>query len=93
MVQRNLKVICAESGEDWLRKKIFHTRCTIQRRLSLVINDSGSFENVVSNDVVQKLELKTVLHHNLYKLCWLQKGSEIKVSTRCLISFTIGKVV
>ena len=28
MVQRNLKVSCEESDENWLRKNVFHTKCT-----------------------------------------------------------------
>ena len=55
----------------------------------MVIIDSGSYENVVSKKMVQKLVLKTIPHPRPYKLCWLQKGSEIKVKTRCLISFFI----
>ena len=56
-----------------------------------MIIDSGSFENVVSIEMVQKLGLKTIPHPNPYKLCWLQKGNEIKVKTRWLVSFSIGK--
>ena len=57
----------------------------------MVIIDSGSFENVVSLEMVQNLKFKTVSHPNPYQLCWLQKGNEIKVSKRCLVSFSIGK--
>ena len=91
VVQRNLKASCEESDEGWLRKNIFHTKCTSQDKVCLMIIDSGSFENVVSTEMVQKLGLKTVPHPNLYKLYWLQKGNKIKVKTRCLVSFFIGK--
>ena len=30
-------------------------------------------------------------HPKPYNLCWLQKGTNIKVKHRCLVSFTIGK--
>ena len=56
-----------------------------------MIIDNGSFENMVSLEMVQKLNLETIVHLSLYKLCGLQQGAEIKVSTRCLISFSIGK--
>ena len=36
-----------------------------------------------------KAKVGTVQHPNPYQLCWLQKGNEIKVSKRCLVS--IGK--
>ena len=40
-------------------------------RVCMVIIDSGSFENVVSLDMVQKLKLETVPYHNPYQLRWL----------------------
>ena len=55
----------------------------------MVIIDTGSFKNDVSLEMVQNLKLKTV--SNPYQLCWLQKGNEIKVSKRCLVSFSIVK--
>ena len=69
MVQRNLKASCEKSDKDWLRKNVFHTKCTSQGKVGLMIIDSGSFENVVSTKMVQKLGLKTVPHPNSYKLC------------------------
>ena len=46
---------------------------------------------MVSLEVVQKLSLKTIPHPSPYKLYWLQKRSEIKVNTKCLVEFSIGK--
>ena len=37
------------------------------------------------------MNLETIIHPTPYKLCGLQQGAEIKVSTRCMISFSIGK--
>ena len=53
--------------------------------------DSGSFENVVSLERMQKLNLETIVHPTLYKLCRVQQGAEINFSTRCLVSFLIEK--
>ena len=57
-----------------------------------MIIDSGSFKNVVSKEMVQKLALKTIPHPSPYKLCWLQKEIKIKVKTRCLVSFSISRL-
>ncbi|KAK9227018.1 hypothetical protein WN943_012067 [Citrus x changshan-huyou] len=89
VIQKSLSIVC-EDGEDWLRKNIFHTRCTCHGKICNVIIDSGSFENVVATEMVKKLKLKTEQHPQLYKLSWLKKGNEIEVNTRCLISFSIG---
>jgi hypothetical protein len=55
-----------------------------------MINGSGSCENVVSEEAVQKLQLKTNRHPKPYKLSWLSKESEFKVDRRCLVSFSVG---
>ena len=91
VVQRNLRVASEENDEVLLCKNVFHTKCTAEGKVCLVIIDSGSFENLFSMEMVQKLSLKTIPHLNPYKLCWMQKGSERKVSTRCLVEFSIGK--
>jgi hypothetical protein len=80
-----------DSGDDWLRTNIFHTTCTVADNVCKMIIDSGSCENVVSEEAVQKLQLKTDHHPKPYKLSWLNKGSEVKVDRRCLVSFSVGK--
>ena len=78
-----------EIEEDWLRRNIFHTTCTIGGKVCKLIIDGGSCENVVSTDVVKKLQLKQVKHPKPYKLSWFKKGNEVIVVTRCLILFSI----
>jgi len=77
--------------ENWLRKNIFHTRCTTAGKVCDVIIDSGSCENVVSNYMVEKLEMLRQSHPLPYKLQWLNKGSEVKVMKRGLVNFSIGQ--
>ncbi|GKV35062.1 hypothetical protein SLEP1_g43380 [Rubroshorea leprosula] len=55
-----------------------------------VIIDSESCKNVVSNYMVEKLGLPVKDHSHPYKLQWLRKGNEVKVTKRCLVSFSIG---
>ncbi|XP_076914146.1 protein FAR1-RELATED SEQUENCE 5-like [Bidens hawaiensis] len=43
--------------------------------------DSGSCDNLISEEVVQKLALKTESHHKPYKLQWLKKGESKRPST------------
>lgn len=89
VVRRSLHT--APTKDDrWLRHNIFHTRCTSHGKICDVIIDSGSCENVVSNYMVEKLKLPTQVHPHPYKLQWLNKGSEVKVSRQCLVSFSIG---
>ena len=59
------------SEEDWLRTNISYTTCSIGGRvckLCSMIIDGGSCENVVSQEVVDKLRLATQDHPHPYKL-------------------------
>ncbi|XP_042953496.1 uncharacterized protein LOC122290046 [Carya illinoinensis] len=64
---------------------------TVADKVCKMIIDSDSCENVVSEEVVQKLQLKTDRHPKPYKLSWLNKGSEVTVDRRCLVPFSIGR--
>jgi hypothetical protein len=39
-----------------------------------MIIDSGSTDNLLSTEMVEKLELETTTHPSPYKVSWLQKG-------------------
>ncbi|KAK2366851.1 hypothetical protein QL285_080187 [Trifolium repens] len=77
--------------EPCLRHNIFHPRCTTVEEVCDVIIDSGSCENLVSNYMVDKLELPTQNRPHLYKLQCIKKGSEVKVTKHYLVSFSIGQ--
>ncbi|XP_062177060.1 uncharacterized protein LOC133881996 [Alnus glutinosa] len=91
VIRKSLLTPKGDSRDDWLRTNIFHTTCTVADKVCKMIIDSGSCENVVSDEAVQKLQLKTEHHPKPYKLSWLSKGSEVKVDRRCLVSFSVGK--
>ncbi|WRX11629.1 Retrotransposon gag domain - like 10 [Theobroma cacao] len=90
VVRRNLNTAMMTEDESWLRHNIFHTRCTSQGKVCNVIIDSGSCENVIANYMVEKLKLQTEVHPHPYKLQWLRKGNEVKVTKRCCVQFSIG---
>ena len=52
VVQHNLKASYIVDDENWVRKNVFHTKCTFHSKMCMVIIDSGSFENVVSLEIV-----------------------------------------
>ncbi|KAK2966379.1 hypothetical protein RJ640_021523 [Escallonia rubra] len=76
--------------DDWLRKNIFRTRCTAEGKLCNLIIDSGSSENLISQEMVDKLKLKTERHPQPYRILWFNKGNEVMVSSTCLVNFSIG---
>ncbi|GJS99794.1 retrovirus-related pol polyprotein from transposon TNT 1-94 [Tanacetum coccineum] len=91
VIRKSLLLPKEEESGDWLRNNIFHTTCTIQDKVYKLIIDSGSCENVISRDAVEKLNLKQEKHLKPYKLSWFKKGNEVNVDTRCLVSFLIGR--
>jgi hypothetical protein len=52
--------------------------------------DSGSTDDLVSTEMVEKLELETVVHPSPYRVLWLQKGHQVNVTKQCLVEFKKG---
>jgi hypothetical protein len=52
--------------------------------------DSCSTYNLVSTEMVEKLELETIKHLSRYRVSCLQKGLQVNVTKQCLVEFKIG---
>jgi hypothetical protein len=72
------------------RNNLFRTACKTKDRVCKVIVDSGSTDNLVSTEMVEKLELETTDHPSPYKVSWLQKGHQVNVTKQCLVDIKIG---
>jgi hypothetical protein len=72
------------------RTRIFRTACKTKDGVCKVIVDSGSMDNFVSTEMVEKLELETTDHPSPYRVSWLQKGHQVTVTKQCLVEFKIG---
>ncbi|KAH9670837.1 Endonuclease [Citrus sinensis] len=81
-----------QDKDKWLRQNIFQTTCTIGGKVCRIVIDSGSCENVISEEAITKLNLKTEPHQTPYKLTWLKKGNQVTVSKCCLVSLSIGSI-
>ncbi|XP_021776380.1 uncharacterized protein LOC110740208 [Chenopodium quinoa] len=75
------------------RENVFLTKCKVNEDVCDLIVDSGSEANVVSSDLVKKLDLKTTRHPTPYKLSWLDKSKSTGVRKQCLVKFQIGSYV
>jgi len=89
VVQRLL--LTPKQEEPSQRHKIFQTRCTVNKRVCDIIIDNGSSENIVSKVMVTKLGLQTKKHPAPYKIGWIKRGNEVKITETCHIKFSIGK--
>jgi len=86
------RALSSQKGEqEEQRENIFHSRCTVQRKVRSMIIDSGSCANVVSSSMIKKLNLQTSVHPHPYNIQWLNQRKGLQVNSRCLISFSIGK--
>ncbi|XP_024177783.1 uncharacterized protein LOC112183652 [Rosa chinensis] len=91
VIRRTMNASKIEEHLDWRRHNIFHTKCTSNGKVCQVIIDGGSCENIVAQEMVDKLNLQTERKPISYKLQWFKKGSDVVVNQRCLVSFSIGK--
>jgi hypothetical protein len=64
--------------------------CKTKDRVFKVIIDSGRIDNLVSTEMVEKLELETTTHPKPYKVSWFHKGHQVMVTKQCLVEFKIG---
>nr|GEU61740.1 putative reverse transcriptase domain-containing protein [Tanacetum cinerariifolium] len=74
-------------GDDWLKHNIFQSTCTILGKVCTFVCDSGSCDNLIAEEAVQKLRLKTENHPKPYKLRWLKKGGDVTISKRVYVPF------
>jgi hypothetical protein len=72
------------------RTRLFRTACKTKDRVCKVIVDSGSMDNLVSTEMVEKLEMEMIDHPSPYKISWLQKGHQVTITKQCLVEFKIG---
>ncbi|XP_010412456.1 PREDICTED: uncharacterized protein LOC104698758 [Camelina sativa] len=76
--------------DPWLRTNIFQSACTIKGKVCRFFVDSGSSRNVVSEEAVKKLGLQREVHPIPYKLMWLNKGIDIRISQRALYDHEVS---
>ncbi|KAJ4719092.1 RNA-directed DNA polymerase [Melia azedarach] len=84
-------LLAPKRKEETQRNKIFRMRGTIKNKICKVIIDSGSSENIVSKVLVNVLNLPIEKHSSPYKIGWIKKGTETRVTKVCKLSFSIGK--
>eukprot|EP00253_Pinus_taeda_P019292 PITA_19292 len=80
-----------ESIEQTQWKDLFRTVCKSQGKCCKIIIDSGSTDNLVSIEMVEKLGLKRLKHPNPYRVSWLEKGHQLLVDEQSEVEFQIGR--
>ena len=60
-----------EVESSFQRTKLFRTTCKVRDRKCKVVVDNGSTDNLISTEMVEKLELEMTNHLSPYKVSWL----------------------
>nr|KAJ0217138.1 hypothetical protein LSAT_V11C300143600 [Lactuca sativa] len=81
---------CGETGHRQPECKKVRKRHLFAEQDDWQNDDAGSCDNLISEEAVQKLALKTENRPKPYKLQWLKKGGEVTVSKRALVHFSVG---
>jgi hypothetical protein len=72
LMMRKILLKPVEDVEELVqRTSLFITACKMKYKVCKVIIDSGITNNLISIEMVEKLELKTTSHPNPYKVSWL----------------------
>jgi hypothetical protein len=90
MMQKVLLTPEKEVESSVQRNRLFRTSCKTKDRVCKVIVESGSTDNLISMEMVKKMELETIDHPSLCRVSWLQKGHRVNVTKQCLVEFKIG---
>ena len=77
MMQKFLLTPGKEVENPVQRNSLFQTACKTKDRVCKVIVDSGRIDNLVSIEMVEKLDLETIEHPSPYRISWLQKGHQV----------------
>ena len=83
--------VLLSSKEDGQRNNLFMSHCSVNNKVSDLIMDNGSCENLVSQKLVDYLKLPTEPLDTPYSLGWVKKGPQVQVTQTCKVSISIGK--
>lgn len=72
------------------RRALFRIKCKIMGKVCKVIIDSGSIDNIISEEAMSKLKLPRIQHKEPYKLTWLNNGQHVLVNEQAWVDFHIG---
>jgi hypothetical protein len=69
---------------------LFHIRVIMRHTKVDTLIDSGSQSNLVSEELVKKMRLKTQIHHNPYTLKWISNNHQMHITKQCRVKFAIS---
>jgi hypothetical protein len=83
------KLQLGEPDEPEEGERIFHSQMWVKGTPLHFIIDSDSQKNLISTEVVKCFTLPTMPHPQPYTIGWLHQGSNLRVSQKCRLSYSI----
>jgi hypothetical protein len=78
-----------ETQHEMERIELFHISVISKHTKIDTLFDTGSQENLISEDIVKKLDLETTPHPKPYPLGWICENAKLHVTRRCKLGFSI----
>jgi hypothetical protein len=72
------------------RSNLFHIRVIMRHTKIDTLIDSGSQYNLISEELVKQLGLKTQTRHKPYTLKWMSNHHQMHITKQCTIKFAIS---
>jgi hypothetical protein len=82
LVMTQILSVQVKEVENGQRHNLFQTRAKVEGKVCKVIIDGGSYNNLASKEMVEKLGLKLLRHPHPYHVQWLNDSREIKIGYR-----------
>ena len=77
-------------GDEEQRCNLFQIKASINGKSIKVIVDGGSFHNLTSKELCEKLNLTYKKHPNPYQVQWLSDSGTVKIQHTVQVSFKIS---
>ena len=71
--------------ESEAEERLFHSQMWVKGIPLHFVVDNGIQKNLISTEVIKRLELPTTPHPQPYNIGWLRQGQRIYVTQQCLI--------
>ena len=90
LVAQHVLSVKVTQAEQNLRHNLFRTKGVVKERSVCVIIDGGSYNNLASMEMVEKLSLTTRPHPHPYYIQWFNNSGKVKVTRIVRVHFSIS---
>jgi hypothetical protein len=80
----------SEPEEPKEGEHLFHSLVWVKRTLLHFIVDRNSYKNLISAEVVKRLELPITLYPQPYTISWLCQGGDLCINQQCCFPYNIN---